>query len=154
MIHTSYREQRFRVDGGSSFRGMFLCLLLVGATFATVAHFAWGRPFYWLWDGIVAPVLYAILLFGAIFYLRRRLTVTVMPEGLRTFDVWGRDHVAPWGSIERVKRWSFFGMPSARLISREITTPLWLPLNLDERSDFVDLVTRYTEPTNPLRDVL
>ena len=154
MQHTRYRESLFRVEATSSFCGMFACLLLVGSAFVVVAHFGWDRPFYWFWDGIVAPMLYALLLLGAIAYLRLRLTVSVMPEGLRTFDIWGRDHLAPWAEIERVSRWSFFGMPSARLVCRGIASPLWLPLNLERRDRFDEMVRDYTEAGHPLRELL
>ena len=154
MQHMCYREELFRVETGSSFRGMFLCLLLVGGSFVLVAHLMWGRPFYWFWDGVVAPLLYAILLLGAVWYLRMRLTVSVMPEGLRTFDVWGRNHVVPWGQVESARRWSFFGMPSARILCRELSTPLWLPLNLDDRERFDQLVDTYAGPADPLRSVV
>ena len=154
MQHTSYREQRFRVNAGSAFVGMFAALLLVGGTFVLIAHFGWNRPIYWFWDGVVAPALYAILLAGAVWYLRLRLTVTAMPEGVRTFDVWGRYCTVPWESLTAARRWSFFGMRSARLVSSANKAPLWLPLDLDEPEAFRALAEAYTEPQNPVRDVL
>lgn len=154
MEHICYREELFRVDGRSAFRGMFVALLLVGCGIVAFNHFAWGRPFYWFWDGVVAPLLYAVMLWGVVFYLRRRLTVSVQPEGLRTFDVWGRYHTVPWESITAAKRWSFFGMPSGRIRSDAVGSPLWLPLYLDRRGRFDLLVAEYTEQTNPLRTLL
>lgn len=154
MRHRTYREETLRVNQGSSFRSMFLMLLAVGGSFVGIAHVLWDRPVYWFYDLAVAPLLYAVMLWAALAYLRRRLTITVMPEGLRTFDVWGRDHTVPWDSLRSARRWSFFGMPSARLKSDAASVPLWVPLNLDRSDLFAELVAEYTEPANPLHRLI
>ena len=151
MRHRTYREQTLKVDSASSFRGMYACLLIVGAGYLFFACVVGDRPLYWFYDLAVAPLLYAVLLLAAVAYLRRRLTITIMPEGVRTFDVWGRYFTAPWESISSARRWSFFGMPSARLKTTVSRTPLWLPLNLEKREVFEQLLVAYTEPAHPLR---
>ena len=150
-----FREEEFRVDGVSAFQGLFVVLLAVGGTSALVGRYVWNRDFDWVRDLVAAPLLYAVMLAAAVWYLRRRLTVRVMPEGLQTFDDWGRDHLLPWDRFASVRRWSLFGlMPSARVRSRDDGPALWLPLNLAERTRFDNLVAEYTEPNHPLRRVL
>ena len=154
MLHRTYREQVFRVDRRRSFWVLFCCLCVVGLAMAGVAHVVWDRPFYPLWDGIVAPLLYAGLLYVALAYLRARLTVTVMPEGLRSFDAWGRYRVLAWRDIAAASRWSFFGLPSARVSGGSLRWPLWVPLTLEHRDELSELVASYTEPENPFRQLL
>lgn len=154
MRHRTYREQIFHMDGSAAMRLMILSLLaMIGLNFL-IDRYVIGTPLLSTGDLIAAAVLYLLLCVVAVEYMKRRFRTRISPDGVETFNMFGRNRRVGWASITGAHKLTIVGVSSAHFRSTDAWGRLCLPVNVDRDPAFCDLVDRYTESGHPLRSIL
>ena len=154
MRHRTYREQTFHMDGSAAMRLMVLALvLMIGLNFF-LDWYVIGAPLLATGDVVAASLLYLLLCVGAVEYMKRRFRTRIAPDGITTFNMFGRDRRVDWASVTDAHKLTIVGVSSAHFRSTDAWGRLYLPVNVDRDPAFCDLVARYTESGHPLRTIL
>lgn len=80
----------------------------------------------------------------------RLLRIQVHTDGMTLQNEWGFQHNVTWDAIREIRPFNLGGLKYVRIYSTTTSRTLWLPLFLNDRQQFVSLVTQYAESTNPL----
>ncbi len=83
---------------------------------------------------VIAPFLSWILV--------RMFPVYVLPEGLKSYNVFGHYSTVRWGEIAEVEPINFLGLKYLRVKSTHKKLPIWIPTWLNGNSLFLENVTR------------
>ncbi|RVU43812.1 hypothetical protein [Rubrivivax rivuli] len=78
----------------------------------------------------------------------------VGPEGLRTFNSFGRWRCVPWAAIERVEPARYYFLPHLRLTVDGHRTKHWVPLFLHDMGGFRQAVAQAAGARHPLARAL
>ncbi|MEM8781133.1 MAG: rhomboid family intramembrane serine protease, partial [Cyanobacteria bacterium P01_G01_bin.49] len=76
--------------------------------------------------------------------------ITVKSQGILGYDWRGNRSFVAWDEIEIVEPYRFFGCKYFRLFFSNSTTPLWIPLFLENQKQFNQTIIERTDQTNPL----
>jgi hypothetical protein len=79
--------------------------------------------------------------------------VSVNFRGIKCTNFWGKHHFVEWSTIRGARFYSKILTPGLKFILVSITKlsqDLWLPLFLNDMSDFEQLVSKYAGTKNPL----
>jgi hypothetical protein len=129
------------------------CILFLG-----IAPFTWIASLFLpgLWNqgiGIYSIFVVAILNLaittGCVFYYR----VSVNSRGIKCTTFWGKLHFVEWSTIRGARFYRGFltsGLKFILISTTKVSQDLWLPLLLNDRSHFEQLVSKYAGTKNPL----
>lgn len=78
----------------------------------------------------------------------------VRPDGLRTFNSYGRWRVVPWGAVSAVKPARYYFLPHLRLSIDGSRSPSWIPLFLSDMAAFRQAVITHAGATHPIARAL
>jgi hypothetical protein len=84
-----------------------------------------------------------------VFYSR----VSVNSRGIKCTNFWGKLHLVEWSTIRGARFYSKLLTPGLKFIlvsSTKLSQDLWLPLFLNDMSNFEQLVSKYAGTKNPL----
>jgi len=129
------------------------CILFIG-----LAPLTWLASLFvpGVWNkGVgIYPIFFVLLLNLAVttalvFYYR----VSVNSRGIKCTNFWGKLHFVEWSTIRGARFYSGFltsGFKFILVSSTKLSQDLWLPLLLNDMSDFEQLVSKYAGTKNPL----
>ena len=72
------------------------------------------------------------------------------PEGIVCMNIWGKNQLVPWENIKRVAEFNFVGMHYLRIWSTSDSLPIWLPMFMSQRDEFVELIANYLDTNHQL----
>lgn len=76
--------------------------------------------------------------------------VYVYSDRLRGCSFWGRYLDVKWEDIETITAWNFAGLKHLRVHIKRHGSSIWLPLFLNDMSQFTELVAHHAGPDNLL----
>jgi hypothetical protein len=133
-------------------------LLLSGTLFIGLAPLTWLASLFvpGVWNkGVGIYSIFFVLLLNLavttalVFYYR----VSVNSRGIKCTNFWGKLHFVEWSTIRGARFYSGFltsGFKFILVSSTKLSQDLWLPLLLNDMSDFEQLVSKYAGTKNPL----
>jgi len=133
-------------------------LLLSCILFICLAPFSWLASLFvpGVWNkGVGIYSIFFVLLLNLavttalVFYSR----VSVNYRGIKCTKFWGKRHFVEWSTIRGARFYSKVLTPGLKFIlvsSTQLSQDLWLPLFLNDMSNFEQLVSKYAGTKNPL----
>jgi len=126
------------------------CLFLLGAV---IYGQITGDRFPTYSDIVIAPLI-AVGLYGILWVFAVLMPITVKPETIKCYTAQGRYKEISWAQIESVTLMKLYGLPYAYLESESLSSPITLPLYLENMQDFKETIYKYAGLHNPLSEFL
>lgn len=132
---------------------MYLCVwvtVIAAIIFATLDMYTAV-----FWPLVVGIWLFAMALEVALAYLMRSLfPFNVTPAGVEGHSAFGTIKHLTWDKMRDSKTMYMGGINYVRIRSTSGGLPMWLPLFIEKREDFIGRINDYAPIDNPLREYL
>jgi hypothetical protein len=134
----------------------FLKLLAVGSMFfsgaAAIGQIRFDRfPVY---SDLVFAALLPVGFYAIFWVLAILMPITVKAEGIKCYNTQSRYKEVLWSEIKSVYLMMLCGLPYACVEAESLSSPLTVPLYLENMQDFRDTVNEYAGIRNPLSEFL
>ncbi|EAZ91641.1 hypothetical protein [Crocosphaera chwakensis] len=120
-------------------------------------------PFFVLWVDSFGNLKYSVTFVSALFittllaiciaiavYYYYVFAITVKSQGILGYNWVGHYSFVPWDDIKTVEPYRFFCYKYLRVFFSNSTTPLWIPLFLENQKQFNQVIIERTDKTNSL----
>lgn len=74
--------------------------------------------------------------------------ITINSTGVKGTNFWGKSKFVQWPNITSAKKINLIGLKFVRLYPRDGSLPIWIPLFLNNMSEFEDIIIKLTPEGN------